>query len=341
MFGGDRLQNIVDKLGVEEDDAIEAGMLTKTIENAQKKVEGRNFGIRKYVLQYDDVMNKQREIIYAQRRKVLSGENLRDYIMNMIREIVNITAEPVTLASRYPEEWDFDQLEKNLRKVVPAYKAPEYSVSDLSAMTKESLCDSIFEDFEKLYEAKEEENGSDRMREVERMILLRVVDNLWMDHIDAMDQLREGIGLRALGQEDPVAAYAKEGFDMFEAMVDEIRLETVNYCYNVTVETDTDRRAVAVIRTASKDAFVDEYAEEGGGANASGKGKSRNAEKNAKGGMPESRNKVPERETVQETYRRKKPKVGRNDPCPCGSGKKYKNCCMNKDLAAERQEHAG
>ncbi len=336
LFGGDRMQGFVNKMGLEEDEAIEAGMLSRTIENAQKKVEGRNFGIRKYVLQYDNVMNKQREIIYGQRRKVLFGEDLREYILGMANEIVDQEVEPVTLASKYPEEWDFALLEKNLRRVVPAYEAPEYTVDDLAAMTQESLCDSIHQDFEKLYEKKEQEIGPERMREVERMILLRVVDNLWMDHIDAMDQLREGIGLRALGQQDPVAAYAKEGFDMFEAMVAEIRQETVGYCYNVTIATETERRNVAVIQAQSKDE-VGEYEDEKELERAQA-AKAGQVDRNARKaqGAPDRHNQVPEREVTQETYRRKRPKVGRNDPCPCGSGKKYKNCHMKADLEAER-----
>ena len=155
------------------------------------------------------------------------------------------------------------------------------------------------------------------MREVERMILLRVVDNLWMDHIDAMDQLREGIGLRALGQQDPVAAYAKEGFDMFDAMIGEITAETVSYCYSVTLETNAERHAVAEISGERKDEYIDDRSD--------------------LQGAPQEENMIPERENKPVTYKRERPKVGRNDPCPCGSGKKYKNCCMKKDLEAERR----
>ncbi|MGN0709968.1 MAG: preprotein translocase subunit SecA, partial [Anaerovoracaceae bacterium] len=327
LFGGDRMKKIVEKMGLEEDEAIEAGMLTKSIENAQKKVEGRNFGIRKYVLQYDNVMNKQREIIYGERRKVLEGDNLRDYIMGMTKDLVQATVEPITLESKYPEEWDFETLNKNLRRITRNYVGKdEYTTDELAVMTPESLTDEIFDEFEKLYEKKEQEIGEERMREVERMILLRVVDNLWMDQIDAMDQLREGIGLRALGQQDPVAAYAKEGFDMFDAMNAEIRQETVTYCYSVTLETDTERRSVISVSEERKDEFVDDAEEL----------EEEQAQENA-GAGPQRSAEVPDRDSKPETIRREHPKVGRNDPCPCGSGKKYKNCCMKKDMEEERR----
>ncbi|TDP49812.1 preprotein translocase subunit SecA [Aminicella lysinilytica] len=324
LFGGDRMQNIVNKMGLEEDEAIEAGMLTKSIESAQKKVEGRNFGIRKYVLQYDNVMNKQREIIYDERRKVLYGEDLREYIMGMTHDLIDHIVEPITLASKFPEEWDFESLTKSLRKLTKQYVGKmEYDTDELVLMDEEYLKQSIYDAFEEIYEKKEQEVQPDRMREVERMILLRVVDTLWMDQIDAMDQLKDGIGLRALGQQDPVAAYAKEGFDMFEAMINEIREETVTYCFNVTVETRTERQSVIEIGEEKKSEHIDDsiIAAMQGGA----------------GEAPEDGAEIPEREHKQETVRRDHPKVGRNDPCPCGSGKKYKNCCMQKDLERERE----
>ncbi len=312
LFGGDRMQRLVDKMGLAEDEAIEAGMLSKTIESAQKKVEGKNFGIRKYVLQYDNVMNKQREIIYDERRKVLFGEDLKDYITNMVHGIIDEIVAPVTADSKYPEEWDFQLLAKNLRRISPVYRAKtDYSQDEINRMTEESLKQEIYEGFDQLYADKEKEIGRENLREIERMILLRVVDNLWMDHIDAMDQLKSGIGLRALGQQDPAAAYAKEGFDMFEQMIAEIQEETVKYCYGVTIETKSERRAVIQGGTASKSDVIDEAEMRvmQGGAS-----------------LPEEAQ-VPERETKAEPIRRDAPKIGRNDPCPCGSGKKYKNCC--------------
>ena len=252
------MQTIVNRMGLAEDEAIEAEMLTRSIESAQKKVEGRNFGIRKYVLQYDNVMNKQREIIYDERRKVLFGEDLRDYVMKMMEDLVSNTVEPIVLESKYPEEWDFETLNRNLRRIIKSYEGrTEYETDELAVMTGDSLKAEILDEFEKLYEEKEREIGEERMREVERMILLRVVDNLWMDQIDAIDQLKESIGLRALGQQDPVAAYAQEGFEMFDSMINEIKEETVTYCYSVTVETETERYAVIEIGAESKADDVD------------------------------------------------------------------------------------
>ena len=308
LFGGEKMQSVVKRLGVEEDEPIEAKMITRSIEGAQKKVEGRNFSIRKYVLQYDNVMNKQREIIYGERKKVLFGEDLRDDIVSMTHELIDEIVEPITVASRFSEEWDFEALNEGLKKLSPNFRPLEYSEEERNGLGAESLKQDIYDLFEKLYQEKEEEIGVDKMREIERMILIRVVDNKWMDHIDAMDQLRNGIGLRALGQQDPAAAYAQEGFDMFELMVQSIKEDTVKFCYSVTVQTRTERRDVIGTGKERKDEFVDEgpIVEEGE--------------------FPEE-GEIPEREVKQQPYRREHPKIGRNDPCPCGSGKKYKNCC--------------
>ncbi|MCL1982506.1 MAG: preprotein translocase subunit SecA [Clostridiales bacterium] len=319
LFGGERIQGFVGRLGVDETDALEAGMLTKSIENAQKKVEGRNFSIRKYVLQYDNVMNKQREIIYDERRKVLFGEDLREYISNMVTELVDECTGPITVGSRYAEEWDMAALETSLKRICPSFPAFEYSEQDVLELTEDSLKEEILEKFEGLYVEKENEIGADKMRDIERMILIRVVDNKWMDHIDAMDQLKSGIGLRALGQQDPAAAYANEGFDMFELMVQSIKEDTVKFCYNVTVQTTTVRRQVIGGGVDRKDEFS-----ESGSASADG------GEAPPRPDIP-PRTAVPPREKKQETYKRAGAKVGRNDPCPCGSGKKYKNCCMSKE----------
>ena len=315
LFGGERMQNIVKKLGVEENEAIESGMITKQIENAQKKVEGRNFSIRKYVLQYDNVMNKQREIIYGERKRVLFGEDLRDEVSNMTRKLIDEVVDPVVIASKYPEEWDFETINKGLSKITDRFQPLEFDLddpetrADLQNMDEQSLKEGLYQDFEELYEEKEREIGTERLRDVERMILLRVVDNKWMDHIDAMDQLKSGIGLRGLGGQDPAAAYAHEGFAMFELMIAAIQEEFVKFCYNVTMKTSSQRRNV----TGKGESHKDEYVDDG-----------------AQGAAPDqapAAAAVPARERKQETVRRDTPKVGRNDPCPCGSGKKYKHCC--------------
>jgi len=306
LFGGDRIQGLVGKLGMGEDVPLEAGMLTKSIENAQKKVEGRNFSIRKYVLQYDDVMNKQREIIYGERRRVLFGEDLKEHVLSMAEELVKEQVDICTNATKYSEEWDLASLENALRRICTTFPGYHYNKEDFVDVTKATLLEDSIEMFRKAYDEKEEEIGAERMRELERMILLRVVDNKWMDHIDAMDQLRHGIGLRALGQQDPARAYSAEGFDMFELMIASIKEDTVKFCFNVTVQTHTERKSMV----ASAEGHKDEY---------------------AAGPVPVSGEapaavQVPPRERKQETVH-KEETVGRNDLCPCGSGKKYKKCC--------------
>ena len=306
LFGGERMQKYVERLGIEDDEAIEAGVLTRQIEAAQKKVEGKNFGIRKYVLQYDDVMNRQRETIYEQRKSVLDGEDVNGYIKNMLYELVDGIVDPVTMESKYPEEWDLEFVNESLNQITTKYDGRlKYTEEEIQNLDAETLKDDIKAVFDELYKEKEAEIGIDQMREVERMILLRVVDNRWMDHIDAMEQLKNGIGLRALGQQDPAVAYAKEGFDMFDEMISDIREETVKYCFNVTLDTKTERHNVVKSQKASKEEFVDSSSDGKRAIDGSEEGK---IEKQ----MP---------------VKRKEPKVGRNDPCPCGSGLKYKNCC--------------
>lgn len=307
LFGGERMQKYVERLGIEDDEAIEAGVLTRQIEAAQKKVEGKNFGIRKYVLQYDDVMNRQRETIYEQRKSVLDGEDVNGYIKNMLYELVDGIVDPVTMESKYPEEWDFEFINESLNQITTKYDGRlKYTEEEIQNLDAETLKDDIKAVFDELYKEKEAEIGIDQMREVERMILLRVVDNRWMDHIDAMEQLKNGIGLRALGQQDPAVAYAKEGFDMFDEMISDIREETVKYCFNVTLDTKTERHNVVKSQKASKEEFVDSSSDG----------------KRAIDGS-EGEGKIEKQMPVK----RKEPKVGRNDPCPCGSGLKYKNCC--------------
>ena len=284
MFVSDRAKSIVETLGFEEDMQLENKLLTKSIENAQKKVEGRNFGIRKHVLQYDDVMNLQREIIYGQRNKVLHGEDIRESIMTMIEKVIDNTIPIYTEGYKFPEEWDLNGLFNHLH---PIFLPPgSVKIDKVDELTVASLKEILFDIAKKVYEIKEAEIGEERIREVERTILLRVVDNHWIDHIDAMDDLKQGIGLRAIGQQDPVMAYKMEGFDMFDEMITNIQEETVKAMFHVTIQTETERKAVAKI------------------VNVSGTGDGSTTKKPAKSDK----------------------KVGRNDPCPCGSGKKYKKC---------------
>ncbi|WP_025640855.1 preprotein translocase subunit SecA [Schnuerera ultunensis] len=280
LFGGERMKDMVDSLNMPDDEPLEHKLLTRSIENAQRKVESNNFAIRKHVLQYDDVMNKQREVIYAERRKVLEGEDLREHILGMVRNITEEAVEIYTRQSKYPEEWDMNGLENFLANIfIPK---GSLKIDDIESLDKEKLVEMLYTIGESRYREKEAEIGKEMFREIERVILLQVVDSKWMDHIDAMDQLRQGIGLRAYGQEDPVRAYQNEGFEMFEEMNHSIQEDTVKYLYHVESPEKMERKRVAEpLNTGGKS---------------------------------------------QQPIVKKK-KIGRNDPCPCGSGKKYKKCC--------------
>jgi preprotein translocase subunit SecA len=284
LFGSDRLNGVVNMLGLEDDQAIEHRMLSNAIENAQKKVEGKNFDIRKHVLQYDDVMNKQRELIYGQRKKVLDGENLKDSFTKSIETTVDGVINTFCSASPHPDFWDWDGLISYAEGIfLPEGILNEYR-KDLESITKESFREKLLEIAMEMYDTKEAEFGSDNMRNVERIILLQVVDQKWMDHIDAMDQLRYGIGLRAYGQRDPVIEYKFEGFEMFEEMIRNIHEDAIRIIMHVRPQSAIERKKVAEPISASH-------------------------------GEDEVKKPVV-----------KGDKVGRNDVCPCGSGKKYKKC---------------
>ena len=287
LFAGERFKQVMEKSKVEEDESLETPILTKLIETAQRRVESNNFAIRKSVLKYDDVMNKQRGIIYGERKKVLEGQDLKDDIIKMVDGIISDEIH-FFLRSKVDEgSRDYEGLFRNLNEIFD-FNENDFgklkdlkNIDDLEAKAKEIARDK--------YSNKEDEFGDGVFREVERVVLLQVVDEKWMDHIDAMDQLKRGIGLRAMGNEDPVRAYGNEGFDMFEAMNDAIRRDTVKMLYHVINPERMERKRVA------------KNISEVGGSNTG-------EEKKGK------------------TFVRKEKKIGRNDPCPCGSGKKYKNC---------------
>ena len=283
LFAGDRFKDTMLKLDPAEDEPIEHKILTRLIESAQRKVEGNNFSIRKNVLKYDDVMNKQREVIYAERRRVLEGENLRDDIIAMRNDVIDKTIDFYNkLDDNNKNYLDFESI-RNFG--VTTFDFEEDFLKKLENPTVDSL-KAYFKEFaDAKYLEKEEEFGEEKFREIERVALLQNVDQKWMDHIDAMDQLRKGIGLRAVGQTDPVRAYAEEGFDMFEAMNESIKEDTVKMLYHVVNPERVQRVRVAKeVETVNPD------------------------------------------DGKQKPFVRKEKKVGRNDPCPCGSGKKYKNC---------------
>ncbi|MBR4151019.1 MAG: preprotein translocase subunit SecA [Firmicutes bacterium] len=318
LFGGERVQGLMERMGM-GDERIAAGILSKTIENAQKNVEGRNYSTRRYVLQYDDVMNRQRSTIYAERNRVLHGEDLREHILSMMRDIATEIAEYFSATSKFSEEWDFDLLNTKIRNVSTYLPGLNFTEEQKTELDEEKLLGALMEMFESAYKRKEEEIGEERLREIERMLLLRIVDTKWMDHIDAMEDLKTGIGLRALGQSDPAQAYANEGADMFEYMVKSICDDMIKYLFSVTIVTDAERKQVIQVgqSTGTKDevrSAADEERAKRGLANASPNGRG-----SARPGIANSGAK-PQPIRVE-----KKP--GRNDPCPCGSGKKYKNCC--------------
>ncbi|MFA6982822.1 MAG: preprotein translocase subunit SecA [Sedimentibacter sp.] len=287
LFAGDKVKTIIETLKMPEDEPLEAGMLTKTIETAQARVEGRNFDIRKHVLQYDNVMNKQREIIYSERRRVLLGEDLKDYISNMIDSLIDKALSIYTTDDKHNENWDLNGLSKYIAEIFSLLIS--FDGVKPEDIEKEDLRERIRTVVDRHYARQEAEFGEETFREVERIVLLKNVDTKWMDHIDAMDQLKQGIGLRAIGNEDPVRAYQIEGFDMFEEMTAGIQEDTVKMLMRVRPHEKLQRKQVARITGVS-----------GGDADSIG-------------GKPQP-------------HVKKEKKVGRNDPCPCGSGKKYKKC---------------
>ena len=291
LFGSDRLKSMVATLGLAEDEAIEHKMLAGAIENAQKKKEGINFQIRKHVLQYDDVMNVQRNVIYSERDKVLNGENVKDGIMKMLENLIDTTISSYTGSTDIPDEWNLKGLIEYVEHIFVPEGSLTYTHEDLNSLTKQMIKDDLMQIAEKRYAEKEQEFGEERMRELERVVLLKVVDQKWMAHIDDMDQLRQGIGLRAYAQRDPIIEYKEEGYNMYEEMLGAIGEDVIRILFNLKIQAPVEREQVAKPVTAS-------HGDEG---------------------------------DVKKPVARKSVKVGRNDPCPCGSGKKYKKCCgMNQ-----------
>ncbi|MBQ2228381.1 MAG: SEC-C domain-containing protein, partial [Firmicutes bacterium] len=329
LFGGERVQTIMSKFGMGEDEKLEAGLLSKTIENAQKKVEGRNYGIRKYVLQYDDVMNRQRTTIYNERNRVLHGEDLKEHIIGMMQDQVTEILDYVTAPGKYAESWDWDELNKRLKAINPNFHDIRYTDEQLQVLDREILNTDCMTMFEEAYKAKEDEIGVERLREIERMLLLRIVDSKWMDHIDAMDQLKTGIGLRSLGQQDPAQAYANEGADMFELMVKSICDDMVRFLFGITLQTTAERKQVIRIGASRKDeggSAMDQARSESGSVSASGSATGSGVV-SASGGLPQQvKATATNAGDAKPVPFRAEKRPGRNDPCPCGSGKKYKNC---------------
>ena len=288
LFGSERLMNVFNTLGVEDGEQIEHKMLSSAIEKAQEKIESNNFGIRKNLLEYDQVMNEQREIIYEERRHVLDGDNMRDSIFHMMNDYVENTVDMVTSPDQDYDEWNLTELNLTIRNTIPMEVITEEDVKDISQTELKHM---LKERAAKVYEAKESEFPEpEHMREIERVVLLKVIDAKWMDHIDDMDQLRQGIGLQAYGQRDPKVEYKMIGYEMFDEMTRSIEEDTVRTILHVKLEQKVEREQVAKVTGTNKDDTG-----------------------------------------VREPKKRAEKKVYPNDPCPCGSGKKYKQCCGRKN----------
>ncbi|MFB3886998.1 MAG: preprotein translocase subunit SecA [Thermodesulfobacteriota bacterium] len=304
IFGSERISHIMDRLGIDEDQPIEHRLVSKAIENAQRRVEAHNFEIRKHLLEYDNVMNQQREVIYSQRREVLAGEGLKDSLTEMIEEQVEGVIDLFAAEKVHPEDWDLKGLQDavyqqfSFRSTIPSFEE--------NGLNRDRLKELLLDQAKDIYQKKEEEFGAETLRYLEKVIMLQAVDYHWKDHLLAIDQLKEGIGLRGYGQKDPRIEYQKEAYQMFLEMLDRIKRDTVEKLFAIQIAKE---QGVKEMKVERKQTFVlsrGETAQSGGGETEDGKGV---------------------------TFRREGKKVGRNDPCPCGSGKKYKRCCLLKEEA--------
>jgi preprotein translocase subunit SecA len=299
IFGSGRISGIMDKLGMEEDEPIEHNMISKAIENAQRKVEGHNFDIRKHLLEYDDVMNKQREVIYRQRREVLAGADIANIIQNMTSDLIETVVENFSLDRRSSEDWDWQDFDKRMLEFFNIQ--PEWSEEDRTGMDKETFREKLRALVSNAYSAQEQRNSVPVQRHLERVVLLQMVDNLWKDHLLSMDHLKQGIGLRGYGQKNPLNEYKKEGYDLFMRMIEMVKEETVSTLMRVHVvqEDEVERLEEEHRRRQAQEMQLNMGA----------------------AGVKESEN-VP-----QQPVKREIDKIGRNADCPCGSGQKYKKCC--------------
>ena len=289
LFASEKLMSVFNALGVPEDEELHHKALTKTIEKAQKKIEGNNFGIRKNLMEYDKVNNDQREIIYAERARVLNGENMRDAIIKMIYDIIESQVDMFIRDDQAPKDWDMAGLSQSMLEIIP-FKL-NLTEADIEKLSKSEFKQMLKEEAVKLYEMKEAEFPEpEHIRELERIVLLKVIDRKWMDHLDDLEQLKQRIGLMAYGQRDPAVEYKIQGFEMFNIMIDNIKIDTVKTLYHIQVEQKVEREEVAEVTGTNKD--------DNGG--------------------------------VKKPKQRAEAKIYPNDPCPCGSGKKYKNCCGRK-----------
>ena len=297
IFGSDRITGIMDKLGMEEDEPIEHNMISRAIENAQRKVEGHNFDIRKHLLEYDDVMNKQREVIYQQRRDVLDGDDVSDVVQDMMEDLVTSVADEFYQDRLDSIEWEWDSFKTRMGELF--HHVPEWPENELEGLKHESFREKILTFVQEAYKTQDEVNGAETQRQLEKLILLQIVDNHWKDHLLSMDHLKEGIGLRGYGQKNPLNEYKREGFDLFGGMVETVKAQVVSSLMRVRVvkEDEVDRLEEERRRRQEQEQM--------------------RLNKGAAGEEPQPAKPI----------KRDGEKVGRNAPCSCGSGKKYKRCC--------------
>ncbi|OFW57451.1 MAG: preprotein translocase subunit SecA [Actinobacteria bacterium RBG_16_64_13] len=319
IFGGDRIHHLMDRLGLDEDTPIEHSLISRSVESAQKKVEEQNFEIRKRVLEYDDVMNLQREVIYGQRQRILQGDDLKEDVLGIIERILRQQVAFFTGSSRFSEEWDLEELLTMLRTFFPATLTVE-SLGDPTELDAEEVADMVVEDALRVYEAKEERFGAQAMRALEGWVLLRTIDSKWRDHLYEMDYLREGIGLRALAQRDPLVEYKNEGYKMFQELMESIQEDFVRYLYHLEIAREEQPQEAAGARGLAYSGGGDSSLAQ----NFAGAAAARSA------GVADSSAEAYEaaqRATRTVVAPRSVTKGGRNDACPCGSGRKYKKCC--------------
>ncbi len=290
IFGGERITGIMEKLGMQEGEPIEHNMISRAIENAQAKVEGHNFEIRKQLIEYDDVMNNQRDVIYKQRREALSGKDLRDSVMEMIRDKAEALAGIHVGEKAHVEDWDLNEIKEAVYKQFN-FRLDDFDEETLDGLNRDGLAEMIFEAAGNRYEEREAAIGADEFRQLERVVMLQTVDSLWKDHLLSMDHLKEGIGLRGYAQQNPLIVYKKEGYELFQDMIERVKEETLGILYRIQI---------------AEPQKIDEYRQP-------------RQQPMVFSGGGESEKKKPQKRSAQ--------KIGRNAPCPCGSGKKYKKCC--------------
>lgn len=290
IFGGERIHSVMDKLGIEEGEHIEHSFISKAIENAQSKVEGHNFEIRKHLLEYDDVMNQQREVIYQQRRKALLEKDLSQVVIEMIEDKIYGIVDEFAVEKTPVKQWDLEGLKKRVKKLFNF--APDLETVVNNNYNELKMSEALFEDAKKAYEQKEASIGIEITREIERHIILQTVDTRWKEHLLSMDHLKEGIGLRGYAQQDPLQIYKKEGFDMFHDLMERIKEEVVDILFKIQISAESQ---VNEMRKAEQDGLTFSHSDGS---------------------------------SIKEPVKRSSEKIKRNDPCPCGSGKKYKKCCL-------------